>query len=288
MKLVMTLLVRDEEDIVAANIDYHLARGVDFVIATDNRSVDRTPSILERYRAQGKLHYIFEPRDDYDQRAWVTSMARMAFTQYSADWVINNDADEFWWPSDGDLKQAFARLPPDVNVAEARRYNFVVTPECEQPFWRRMVYREAESLNTRGRQLPPKAAHRGSANVTVAQGNHSVEGFDAQRVARGFFEILHFPVRGYRQIENKIVNGGAAYERNQNLPKSAGSTWRALYEEYLRHGHLRHHFEQISYDAERLEAALRSGAVVIDRRLADFLGGCYERSSTLMAMGVRN
>ena len=287
MKLVMTLLVRDEQDIVAANLDYHLARGVDLVIATDNRSTDRTASILEGYRAQGKLHYIFEPRDDYDQRAWVTSMARMAFTQYSADWVINNDADEFWWPFEGDLKQAFACLPPDVNIVEARRYNFVTTADSEQPFWNRMMYRETVSLNTRGRPLLPKAAHRGSADVKVAQGNHSVEGIDAPRVARGSVEILHFPVRSYRQIENKIVNGGAAYERNQNLPKTAGSTWRALYEEYVRHGHLRHHFEQISYDAERLDAALRSGTVVLDRRLADFLDAYYEGCSP-RAMGDRN
>ena len=29
MKLVMTLLLRDEEDIVADNLDFHLAQGVD-------------------------------------------------------------------------------------------------------------------------------------------------------------------------------------------------------------------------------------------------------------------
>ena len=32
MKLVMTLLVRDEEDIVRENLDFHLAQGVDQVI----------------------------------------------------------------------------------------------------------------------------------------------------------------------------------------------------------------------------------------------------------------
>ena len=42
MKLVMTLLVRDEEDIVEDHLIYHLNQGVDFVVATDNRSVDGT------------------------------------------------------------------------------------------------------------------------------------------------------------------------------------------------------------------------------------------------------
>ena len=51
MKLVMTLLVRDEADIVDAQIAYHLDAGVDFVVATDNRSEDATTEILERYGA---------------------------------------------------------------------------------------------------------------------------------------------------------------------------------------------------------------------------------------------
>ena len=53
MKLVMTLLVRDEADIVDAQIAYHLHAGVDFVVATDNRSVDATTEILERYARDG-------------------------------------------------------------------------------------------------------------------------------------------------------------------------------------------------------------------------------------------
>ena len=53
MKLVMTLLVRDEADIVDAQIAFHLAAGVDFVIATDNRSEDGTTDVLERYEQMG-------------------------------------------------------------------------------------------------------------------------------------------------------------------------------------------------------------------------------------------
>ena len=49
MKIVMTMLVRDEEDILDAQLAFHLNAGVDFVIATDHRSEDGTTEILERY-----------------------------------------------------------------------------------------------------------------------------------------------------------------------------------------------------------------------------------------------
>ena len=45
MKLVQTLVVRDEVDIIDAQIAYHLNAGVDFVIATDmNRRTVRPRS----------------------------------------------------------------------------------------------------------------------------------------------------------------------------------------------------------------------------------------------------
>ena len=53
MKLVMTLLVRDEADIVDAQIAFHLDAGIDYVVATDNRSQDGTTEILERYEQEG-------------------------------------------------------------------------------------------------------------------------------------------------------------------------------------------------------------------------------------------
>ena len=56
----MTLLARDEADIVDAQIAFHLHAGVDFVIATDNRSSDGTTEILERYERQGSLRLIRE------------------------------------------------------------------------------------------------------------------------------------------------------------------------------------------------------------------------------------
>ena len=51
----MTLLVRDEQDILATNIEYHLAEGVDLILAVDHNSTDATTAILEHYRGQGVL-----------------------------------------------------------------------------------------------------------------------------------------------------------------------------------------------------------------------------------------
>ena len=60
MKLVMTLLVRDETDVVDAQISFHLDAGVDYVIATDNRSQDGTTE-SRGYAREGDLHLIESP-----------------------------------------------------------------------------------------------------------------------------------------------------------------------------------------------------------------------------------
>jgi len=280
MRLVMTLLVRDEQDIIRHNLDYHLARGVDFVIATDNLSQDRTPDILREYERQGKLRLLHEPDDTYAQHKWVTSMARQAFTEYGADWVINNDADEFWWPRTGSLKDALAQVPPEVDILAANRCNFLVEPgESDAPFFARMVNREVVSLNALGNPLPPKVAHRGSAAVEVAQGNHAVAGLRDGPAASGLVDILHFPVRDYAQIENKIAKGGAAYARNTELPRSLGATWRTLFDELREHGHLRSYFGSVEHDDHKLAIRKERGEVVEDRRLADFMAARSDECS---------
>jgi glycosyltransferase involved in cell wall biosynthesis len=272
MKLVMTLLVRDEQDIVRENLDFHLAQGVDEVIVTDNGSEDATVEILREYESGGVLRLLLEPTDDYSQGRWVTRMARLAATE-GADWVINNDADEFWWPRAGSLKSIFEQLGDEVGLVVARRQNFVPRPEDGRPFWERMTLRERESLNPLGKPLPPKLAHRAHPEIAVAQGNHKVEGARlGERLDDGSIEILHFPMRTYGQFENKIVKGGRAYGRNRELPQRTGRTWRRLYEDWEK-GRLRDH-----YDGNVVAEGARAD-LVEDTRLRDFLFGLRAKSA---------
>src|SRR5512135_3273364 len=111
MKLVMTLVVRNEADIIKANLDYHLANGVDFVIVTDHGSEDGTGEILHEYERAGVAKVVRDRERAHHQSRRMTRMGEMARCEHHADWVINNDADEFWWPQAGSLRDVFAAIP---------------------------------------------------------------------------------------------------------------------------------------------------------------------------------
>ena len=98
--LVLTLLCRDEADILESMLGFHLAQGW-----TGHRHRQRLggrQSDLQRFERQGQLTLLQEAGQTHDQAVWVTRMARMAAAM-GADWVINSDADEFWWPQQGNL-----------------------------------------------------------------------------------------------------------------------------------------------------------------------------------------
>ena len=279
MKVVMTLLVRDEDDIVEANLAYHLHRGVDFVIATDNGSRDGTRAILQRYADAGVLQLIDEHADDYSQHRWVTRMARLAATEHGADWVVHNDADQFWWPEQGSLKDVLAAVPPEYGVLRAAKCNFVARREMDDSafFADALCFREIlpegrAGTTSTGRPVAIAIAHRGVPGVTVAQGNHSVDGIGLPTLPTwAGVTIWHFPERHYARFETKIVNGGRAYARNQELPPSAGRHWRDLYERYQA-GALRDEYAALAWSDEELQAGLEEGRLVVDRHLGEMLG----------------
>src|SRR6266487_4479785 len=168
MKLVMTLRARDEADVVDAQIAFHLNAGVDFVVATDHTSQDGTTEILDRYAQAGYLHLIREAGDGFRQSEWVTRMARLAATDFGADWVINSDVDEFWWPRTGTLKELLGVVPPRFGSVRGMWRNFVARPESEGSFAERMTIRSQKPVNG----LHPfntyfKTVHRASADFEL-------------------------------------------------------------------------------------------------------------------------
>jgi hypothetical protein len=270
MKLAMTLLVRDEADVVDAQIAFHLSSGVDFVVATDNLSHDGTTEILERYEADGVLHLIREKGEDLRQTEWVTRMARLAATEFAADWVFNTDADEFWLSYRGDLKELLAAVPARYGVVRGAWRNFVPRPDDDRFFAERMTARlcvpdfRAHPLATHF-----KSAHRAARDVRVGRGNH--EAFSEGLVPlRGWYpiEVLHFPVRSLEHCRRKYVTQFVALERNaeKGIPDHMAEAYRAYGD-----GLLDEFYGPLVVDDESLERGLRDGTYTVDTRLRDTL-----------------
>jgi len=292
-KLVLTLLARDNADIIGANLDFHLAMGVDHVVVTDNRSEDETRNIVLRYVCRGVATLIDEPADDYDQSAWMTRMARLAAQDLAADWVINSDVDEFWWPLEGDLKSVFAAVPGRYGAVRAERMNFLPMRRSSGVFWRDMVWRYVVSRNGLGGPLPAKVAHRGAADVTIAEGNHAAASATLGPLdQQDRIVIFHFPYRSAAQYGAKIAKGGVAVANNRKVGPEIFHVWRQ-HHELQRLGQLAEWYRRLPHgdDPEREEWATK-GEVVHDTRLKAFMESVERRShgrgADRLAGGGRN
>jgi hypothetical protein len=285
VKLVLTIAVRDEADIIDINLAYHLNNGVDFVIATDNGSVDGTRDVLERYRREGHLVLLDTTESHVACHGrWITQMARMAATDHGADWVINTDADEFWWPLEGSLKDIFAAVGPGYGAVAAPRPEYLPTRDDDGPFLDRLAVRERRS------RTAPKLAHRASEHAIVRTGSHAVR--DERVKARDWgratlrlgesdwgvgpadpflpapwwpARIYHYPVRGWEQFKLRTTH-------LVDDPDPLG-TRRRMLNERVEQGGLREMYESLIPDESMVAAGLERGLFVRDTRLRDFIAG---------------
>jgi glycosyltransferase involved in cell wall biosynthesis len=236
VKLVMTLLVRDEADIIEKNICFHLAHGVDHIIAMDNNSRDQTTAILKKYAKRRVLTYLKQKDDTYEQAKWVSQMAKYAVTRLHATHLIHADADEFWYPDSGNLKDTLPvgqevffipvldYLPPTPIEAWTMRRTAVVAPipyaatMDRELSYRYLLYRYQHKIITTARY------------VDIIQGNHDVQNQD-QRTAiyPSGVTIHHFPVRSWPHFHRKVLNGGRAYLHNPQQDAGIGWQWKEWY-----------------------------------------------------------
>ena len=296
-RLVMTLLVRDEAGIVADNLRWHLAHGVEHVIATDNGSTDGTREALEPFARDGVLTLLDEPSPDYLQDVWATRMAMLTREEHGADWVLSNDADEFWCPppgadgARGDLRDA---LPaPDDPAAPAalacRRHNLVAARDAlgTGP-WPEILVHRAEpppSLPALADPLrdpigapfyyyalAPKLLLRARGLRHIKRGAHEAFHDPPEGPAAACaVTTLHVPVRSRSEFARSVRQIGRAVTANAALPATTSWKYRRWHAMAEAAGSIRPAFREALPSRARLERDLARGAVVRDTRLRDEL-----------------
>jgi hypothetical protein len=275
MKLVQTLVVRDEIDLIDAQIAYHLNAGVDFVIATDHDSRDGTAEVLESYERRGRLQ-LMRARGEVRESDWRTRMARAAATDHGADWVINTDADEFWVPRNGTLKEVLAAVPERAGVVWATTCHFVPRPDDGAFFAERMLARFSgeAALNDPTSPYRPhaKAAHRADPTIRVRFGSHRVESSQLTPLPAWHpADVFHFPFRSLDQYERKTV-------RRARGDKPLGQYVKGL--QAREQGRMENVYRLLVIDDDALQKGLGSGSLVLDTRLRDALRELRLRDGT--------
>ena len=270
----MTLLARDEGDIIRQNIEFHYKKGVDFIIATDNASLDNTRDIFLEYRDRGKLYLIEEPGRDYSQAAWINRMAKIAIDRYGADIIFYCDADEFWRPKKGDLKTEIWNSLADVlfvnvinvlledhdgNESFPRDAKYAVINPIEASDY----LEDTKKDNLYLFKYPPKVMFKtGKGFLEVAHGNHSIVTQDVKFEWQfsSNIDIYHFPLRGKEKFYQKVTYAGKAYEQKVSIPKSQSIHLRRWYDSY-QNGSLDLTYQGLTLSKTKAAALINQGMV---------------------------
>lgn len=275
MKLAMTLMVRDEADIIQAMLDHHLACGVDIIIVTDNGSVDGTAEILSDYAARGLIDLRHDPEHRKQQGVTVTQMARDAATIHGADWVINADADEFWVPVDDNLTlhSVFEQLDTGMQAFTVEVLDMTGPPAERGSGLQRLVYRDQRSVASMNEiallaHATADAVHVADPEIIVHQGNHFVslesKGSPPPELA---LEVLHFPWRSWSQYRRKVENAGRSYLNASGLKPSPNHhgmrDYKRLLDNTLLPSYIVRHPSQ-----EAIRHGLETGEFVLEQRIA--------------------
>lgn len=266
-RLIITLLVKNEEDMLEENLLFHRAMGVDGFIITDNNSTDSTPEIIRKYQEKGWVIEAIEERaDNYEQKKWVDRMIWHAKTKHGADWVINADADELWYAPTGNLKDELSATHANVLGCEVRS----VYPEEGTPFWlwdktvKPIDAPEAYGLSRYSlfERQNKKVIHRTAGYLQISMGNHKVTMFP-KHADDSHIRVYHYNIRSKQQFVEKMKNGGSQLERHKG--RHGGRHWRYFYQLY-KEGRLETEYERVTGTAH-FEQLYKDGFIVTDNTI---------------------
>lgn len=243
-------MVKDEGDIIFAQLANSFRMGLRYFVIADNGSTDGTRQEILRFRDTHRDALVFvidDPIVAYFQKEKMTACidlgrAMLAAVGVRIDWVFPMDADEFIESFDatGDLLAALEQadaagrkmllfFPHDASSTEPLEA-FSAGTDPATAFTVISLFQS---------RMFSKLAYRFTATARLWMGNHFV--FDCaetvdelQIAAEHGLTMLHYPMRSLAHVRRKVINGGVAYEATRS--PAYGEHWRDNYAAYQREG----------------------------------------------------
>ena len=277
-KLAMTLLVRNEEDIIESNIRFHAKLGVDVFVVMNNGSTDSTVDILRELRKEFPIQLFHQPVHNYQQRQWMFRLACEAKNRMGARWVISNDADEFWVPKNlsnqnkiFDIKKLLHKYDSVVTV---KRINCLLDQDCLtlEKFSQAPYYVNKTIQYTKNQELHDDTISMALANISpkvivnpfglikISAGNHRAKHWISWLTAREESQLIvrHYPFRSWQQFK---LNVERRVKLLQNHPQTRmGEHYHRWVRQY-KQGLLEEEFEKLYVSSKNTHDWLAKGYI---------------------------
>ncbi len=225
--------VKDEIELIEPCIAHLRSIGVGHIMVCDMSSTDGTAEILEEHRSDNfnvltLTNEVLGGGDEIEEDWKSHALGRCQ--NAPADWVIFLDADEFWLPASGSLKNCAAFQAADVLTVE--RYNVVLGPDGplipaeikpetydqvllfaeRAPDLRRELQQNSGLPWLRAR-IMPKVMVRPSKLIGLTPGQHDVIETDPplRRAAPRDLIIAHMAISSRTRFTRKIHNIRSIY-----------------------------------------------------------------------------
>ena len=212
-------MIRNEVDIVRVSVLYHLALGFDRLLIVDNGSTDGTTEALRLLGDRDPRIRWTRNEGLYKQSEIMTELAREAQAE-GADWVVQIDADEFWYAAGRSFRSVLESS--EAGVLRAQVENFIQRRDQREsspsallqmtrraaapisPPSRAQDLVEARKIGFVEKTYPRKCVSRPTVEIQIEAGNHKVSGVDGQSERTNELFCFHAPIRSRASLKERV------------------------------------------------------------------------------------
>jgi glycosyltransferase involved in cell wall biosynthesis len=228
--------VKDEVELIGASIAHLRRIGVGHIAVADYGSTDGTLDVVSDELAAGDVSLTHVDPDHVVDYATASAHDLALAQATGAEWVILLDADEFWIPASGSLRDCAALGQADVVTVD--RFNVAVTPHhllmpadlCPRHYGSLQVLtRRVPDFKAFVEQHPlepfvtvvpgPKVVARRAVMRGVTPGGHDVlhEPRAARRTVAADLIVAHVAFSSFGRFERKVANIRGELARHPRL-----------------------------------------------------------------------